>query len=343
MAQDLWPQDRLVYSVGGQNLEKLYFWTSQTQLVYDRMKKRFNIVNYETPPDFNPIDTQAARKIINTRIVPFMETLFPLNKFLVQNNAYSPSGSMELGDVAALPNADKPIFVSHRGNTSGMLDAIQQNKGRAIETAIDKGFDWVEVDVNLTRDSIPVLIHDAAIKDASGNPLNVYEMTLPQLKSIPGYADLLTLEEAMGAYLDKIGFAIEIKHQKWIDRNLVLNRKAVDLINESPLKHKIIVDSFNELSAKFIKNRCDCQVGLDTPYKKPVSRDMLKAIRYAGLDWVYVHYSVVNAALIQNAHELGLKVMTYTVNDDTVLDQWRSSLPDGIITDHVQLKNNFTP
>ena len=169
----------------------------------------------------------------------------------------------------------------------------------------------------------------------------VDEMTLQELKSVPGYTDLLTLEEALDLYLEKISFAIEIKSSRYIDKNLVLNRKILDLIKDNPLKYKIIVDSFTELSAKFIKNRCDCQVGVDTPYKNQLSKEILNAIRFAGLDWIYVRYTVVDRKLIEDAHEIGLKVMAYTVNDADMIEQWRSHMPDGIITDKTQIINDY--
>ena len=340
MDQDLWPKDRLVYSVGGPNLEKVYFWTDRTQLVFDRIKNRFNVANYEIPYNIKPYSPQEVKKVIDNKILPFMDILFPLNKYLLLNDAYSPSDSVqpEKGNQV-LKKSHTPIFVSHRGNTSGMRKAERQNKRGAIEKAISEGFEWV--DVHLTKDGIPVLIHDAVLVDASGNKLTVGDTTLQDLISVPGYTDLLTLEEALDLYLGKISFAIEVKSQRMIDKNLVLNRKILDLIKDNPLKHKIIVDSFNELAAKFIKNRCDCQVGLDTPYKKHISKEMLKAIRFAGLDWIYVHYSVVNKKLIEDAHEIGLRVMAYTVNDTDTLEQWQHNMPDGIITDKTQIKKDY--
>ncbi|MBT8370097.1 MAG: glycerophosphodiester phosphodiesterase, partial [Deltaproteobacteria bacterium] len=342
MAQDLWPKDRLVYSVGGPNLEKVYFWTDRTQLVFDRIKNRFNIANYEVPNNFRPYNHQEVKKVIDRKILPFMEILFPLNKYLLLNDAYSPSDGFQLEMGIHLPKKSRtPIFVSHRGNTSGMRKAELQNKRGAIEKAISAGFEWVEVDAHLTQDGVPVLIHDGVLVDAAGNEMAVGDTTLQELRSVPGQSDLLTLEEALDAYLEKISFAIEIKSQRMIDKNLVLNRKILDLIRDNPLKHKIIVDSFNALSAEFIKTRCDCQVGLDTPYRKQLSKEMLEAIRFAGLDWIYVHFSVIDEKLIENAHEIGLKVMAYTVNDVAILQRWQPNLPDGIITDMTQVAIDF--
>lgn len=272
-----------------------------------------------------------------------MDILFPLNKYLLENDAYSPSDvSFKPASSARMSNKNRiPIFISHRGNTTGMRAAERQNKRDAIEAAIKAGFEWVEIDVQLTQDGVPVLMHDPSISDAFGNKLAVGETTLQDLKSVPKYSDLLTLAEALDSYLNKIGFAIEIKSQRYIDRNLVLNRKILDLIKDNPLKHKIIVDSFNELSAKFINTRCDCQVGVDTPYKKQLSKDILKAVRFAGLDWIYVHYTVVDEKLIEEAHEVGLKVMAYTVNVAEILEKWRNHMPDGIITDNTQIINDY--
>jgi glycerophosphoryl diester phosphodiesterase/membrane-anchored protein YejM (alkaline phosphatase superfamily) len=336
-----WPENRLVYAVGGQNLERLYFWTNRAQIVYDRMRKRFDVVNDEMPENTTRADIQEVEQIIETRIFPFMKILLPLNKYLVLNNAYTPSRGFGLEPGVPIPRVDAPIFISHRGNTAGSRIPVRQNKGDAIKAAIEAGFEWVEVDVHLTEDGIPVLIHDSFVLDAEGNPLQIKNMSLSELKTVQGYGDLLTLEEALDAYLDKIGFAIELKTEPFIDRNLILNRKVLKLIQDHPARGKIIVDSFNELSAKFIKTRCDCSVGLDTPYQKPLTRERLHSIRFSGLDWVYVHHSVVDQKMVRDAHEAGLKVMAYTVNDPSIIDQWRSNLPDGIITDDVRIKNEF--
>ena len=334
-----WPDNRLIYSVGGRGLESVYVWTSECQVVLDRVKNKLDFVNYEIPENAVVADKRKALEAVEKKIIPFLKVLFPLNNYLISNNAYSPTENQMLSGIKPLPAVKDIMFVSHRGNTNGPRKKENENKAKAIEAAINEGFDWVEVDVVLTKNSVPVLLHDYTISDGNGNELLAEELTLNDIKQIAAYSDILTLEEALGKYLEKIGFLIDVKPSILVDRNYILNRKIVNLVKENPLRHKIIIDSFNDVSANYIKNRCNCNVGIDTPYKEMLSVDILRSIKFAGMDWIYVHYSVVNEDLINKAHELGLRVMVYTVNDVALMTKWSENPPDGIITDRADLKN----
>ena len=132
--------------------------------------------------------------------------------------------------------------------------------------------------------------------------------------------------------------AVEIKEMSHISKIIHVGRKIARIIRERPGNSKIIVDSFqNELIAS-IKHQCDCEAGLDTPYKKPLNEAALTYIKNMNMDWIYVHHSVINSQLIQNAHQKGLKVMAYTVNSVELINQWSTDeLPDGIITDNINV------
>lgn len=87
--------------------------------------------------------------------------------------------------------------------------------------------------------------------------------------------------------------------------------------------NRIIVDSFNDYLVFSIKNYCNCETALDLPFgKKPTIEELRHATRL-GFDWIYVHHDVVNAGLIENAHDMGLRVMTYTVNDMGIISNWQ--------------------
>ena len=53
-----------------------------------------------------------------------------------------------------------PLVVAHRGDSS----QAPENTRLAIESAIDIGVDMVEVDVRLTKDTVPILIHYARLE-----------------------------------------------------------------------------------------------------------------------------------------------------------------------------------
>ncbi|MDJ0666286.1 MAG: sulfatase-like hydrolase/transferase [Desulfobacterales bacterium] len=342
MPSSRWPDNRLVYAVGGHNLERVYLWTDEGEFEFNRMKRSLGVVGQDKGLRRGGSDANTLNKVLVERISPFINTLIPLNKYLIDNNAYFPDTHKAIG-VAAIkrPPVMRPLFVSHRGNTQGMRSPALQNKPQAIEAAIAAGFDWVEIDIQMTSDCVPVLLHDPVLPDGNGGRVRIANLKHAAIKQIPEYHDVLTLDEALSRYGQKIKFLIEIKPIARIDRSYVLNRRVVEAIKHHRLEERVIVDSFHDPTANFIKNRCRCDVGLDTPYRKKLSNRLLDTIAHKGLDWIYVHYSVVDQALIQNAHDRGLRVMAYTVNDPGVLKQWEGNFPDGIITDHYELMHKF--
>ncbi len=62
------------------------------------------------------------------------------------------------------PPGPRPAVVAHRG---GALEA-PENTVLACRRAIDLGFEWVEIDVRLTRDGIPVVLHDESPARTAG-------------------------------------------------------------------------------------------------------------------------------------------------------------------------------
>src|ERR1700761_3019973 len=80
------------------------------------------------------------------------------------------------------------LAVGHRG---APLVAVE-NTLASIEAAIAAGADWVEVDVWLPRDSVPVLLHDHTLDRIWGIPRPVADLDAADLPGRPGSA--LTLE-----------------------------------------------------------------------------------------------------------------------------------------------------
>jgi glycerophosphoryl diester phosphodiesterase len=77
--------------------------------------------------------------------------------------------------------AEIPILVAHRGYT----EHWPENTLPALEAAVAAGARWVEVDVQLCADRIPVLLHDADLERVAGQPASVFGLTAAALAAIP--------------------------------------------------------------------------------------------------------------------------------------------------------------
>jgi len=95
--------------------------------------------------------------------------------------------------------------VGHRG-ARGLAP---ENTIASIDKAIDHGVVEIEIDVHVTKDSVPILCHNPWILDASGNSSVVSQTTCEKLRDHK--PDLATLEEAITVINRRVPLQIEVK------------------------------------------------------------------------------------------------------------------------------------
>lgn len=69
--------------------------------------------------------------------------------------------------------------VGHRGDPY----RVRENTLASIGSAFARGADAVEIDVRLTRDGVPVLLHDETLQRLWGHDVRLDAVTAPQLRS----------------------------------------------------------------------------------------------------------------------------------------------------------------
>lgn len=74
-----------------------------------------------------------------------------------------------------------PIIVAHRGYAA----CRPENTFAALDAAAAAGARWVEIDVQLSADGVPVVLHDATLERVSGRDLAVFELAAAELLQLP--------------------------------------------------------------------------------------------------------------------------------------------------------------
>lgn len=336
--QQEWLDDRLIYSVGGDSQERLYLFNQYGKIVYDRMTGKLNVL--ELTNGLSP--NHELFELLFSGARRFISLLFPINQHQIDNNGYAPDDSNMI--YSPVEPAVKPIVVSHRANIDGEQSQSQsqvqsqENSRSALTRVIESGFDWVEIDFQVTADGIPVGLHDGYI-EVSGQTVAVSELSLHELRSTEGFEEVMTLDEVLLEFGQKINILIEAKQppNKHISYSFMLANYIAKAVKNYAGGKQIIVDSFSSVIASSINQGCDCSVGMDAPYQQKLDEGYLRSLALKEIEWVYVHYSVVDKELIDSAHSYGIKVMAYTVNDPAILHAWGDSRPDGIITDSLKI------
>ena len=178
-----------------------------------------------------------------------------------------------------------------------------------------------------------------------GNPL------FPTQKSITAYKPTLyELVNAVQAYcktakLNAPFFNIEVKsHPKWYRKLVPLPSVFIDLLKDSLLPHSarsdnfimeapFYISSFDPLFLKLLKKEMPkVPIAFLTENKLSLKLN-LKRLGFKP-DFYSPYYRYLTHKTVNNAHRLGIKVVTWTVNDERDTALLRKMGVDGIITDY---------
>jgi glycerophosphoryl diester phosphodiesterase len=139
----------------------------------------------------------------------------------------------------------RPRIFAHRGLTfQGNSQVADENSLKAFELALQAGADFLESDIQVTKDFVPVLFHDADLKRLLGKKSLISELTLAEVKSIrlPFAAEIPTLAEALERF-PEAKFNLDIKTPK-------AEAVGIRTILEHAAENRVLVSSFSERSRK---------------------------------------------------------------------------------------------
>ena len=152
----------------------------------------------------------------------------------------------------------KTKIFAHRG-ASGYAP---ENTLEAFALAITQGADGIELDVQLTKDGIPVVIHDETIDRVTEKKGWVKDYTLKELKE--ALAKLQILEKVINTHgstataevLDAVkasGIQVNIELKTGIYWYPEIEQKVADLVKKAGMKERVIYSSFNHYSIQQMK------------------------------------------------------------------------------------------
>lgn len=146
--------------------------------------------------------------------------------------------------------------VAHRG-ASGYAP---ENTIAAFDLAVDMKADYIEIDVQRSKDGELVLIHDTTVNRTTNGTGRVGELTLEQLRKLDAgswfgseFAGELipTFDEILDRYRGKIGILVELKAPELYPGIEAQVAEALKKRNMDKSKNnKIIIQSFNFESVK---------------------------------------------------------------------------------------------
>ncbi len=222
-------------------------------------------------------------------------------------------------------------MVAHRGASA----AEPENTVSAFDAAVRAGADVVELDVRLTADGVPVVLHDpdvAATTDGSGP---VHTMTLADVKRLdasrasPGRHEIPTLAEALEAIgrADGVAADLEIKNIPGEDAfdspTEAILEASIRTLDEVAFRGPVLISSFNWLT---IERSKQLEPGIATGFLTISAVDPRAALVYVrqhGHDFVLPQANALVDAgepFVAEAHADGVRVGTWTVDDESTIE-----------------------
>ena len=224
---------------------------------------------------------------------------------------------------------DHTSVIAHRGASA---DA-PENTLAALELAIYEGADWVEIDVQETREGAVVVIHDSDLKKIGGSGLKVFEASLAELQGVdigswkhPSFSDqrVPTLQQVLGLCKNRINILIELKYYGREER---LEERVAALVEFAGMQDQIMMMSLSYPGIQKMKAiQPDWKVGL-------LSSVAMGDITRLDADFFAINANFASRSLIKRAHKRNREVMVWTVNDPISISAMMSKGADGIITD----------
>ncbi len=227
-----------------------------------------------------------------------------------------------------------PIFgqyiTAHRGYSS----IAPENTLASIQASIDAMADYVEVDVQETKDGVVVLLHDSNLKRTTGVNKNIWSVTYEELlgynaaKRFTDYEEISipTLEEALLLCQNSIFMNIEIKITNHENQ---LVEKVVTLIEQHDMEDQCVISSTNYGALKRVK---EANEDIKTGYILPFAFGYFYHREYA--DFFSVKSSFITPDMVELAHSVGKGVHAWTVNDFSEVERMKQLGVDNIITDY---------
>ena len=211
------------------------------------------------------------------------------------------------------------LVVAHRGASALHPPG---NTLEAFTAARLLGADWVELDVHALADGGLVVHHDPELPDGR----SLHEITTTEL---PEWVPLL---DAVLAACEPMGVNVEIKADGPLELRHGLVADTVALLLEQGDTERFLITSFEPFIIDAVRRDAP---QLRTGYlisEDPMVDGMLDRIAAAGHDAVNPWNGRVTAEMVTAAHDRGLSVNVWTVDDPERMRELEAFGVDGIIT-----------
>lgn len=228
--------------------------------------------------------------------------------------------------------------VAHRGDSY----AAPENTLEAFQSAVDKGAEWVELDVRQTSDGVLVVTHDGNLKRTTGLDQPVWATTYPDMRRLDNgsyfsseftASYICTLDEALDLCKDKVMLDVEIKSD---GHTHDIEQRTIDTIRAHGMEDQVAIAS---VSYGTLVRAKQYDPDIQTIYNMTLAYGAIQDIPY--VDILSVDEAFVNPVLVRSVHEAGKQIFAWTVDNTDDMAQMYLYGVDGIVAGNIDGANQL--
>lgn len=233
--------------------------------------------------------------------------------------------------------SEAPLVVAHRGASA----YAPENTIRACQLAVEQGADALELDVKLTRDRIPILMHDPSLDRTTNGHGLVSRLTYADIANLdagewfgPAFSGerIPRLQDVLQRYGDHVLLNLELTNYSTpLDP---LAGIVIRLVSEVDLADRVLLSSFNLLNMVRIRLvKPEIQLGLLLHERQPgwlrgLSRRMIPC------SFLHLQENLALAELARSEDSPGKPIHVWTTNHEERIRQFMlQPRINGVITD----------
>jgi len=230
---------------------------------------------------------------------------------------------------------ERPISIhAHRGVST----RAPENTLAAVREAIAAGADYLETDVQLSKDDVLVVTHDNDFSRLGGVAKKVWDLTYDEIRAIPLGGRSApefrnecapTFEALLAETQGRIRLNIELKH--YGDHQPGLARKVIDAVRARGMLDQVVVQCLEYEPLLEVR-----QLAPEVPTGYLLSFNAREPSRL-NVNFLSVEQTRLDRAFLLRAHRRGQQVYAWTVNTAQDMEHLFDLGVDGIITDQSAL------
>ncbi|KEZ50950.1 glycerophosphodiester phosphodiesterase [Metabacillus indicus] len=231
------------------------------------------------------------------------------------------------------------IIFGHRGAAG----THPENTMPSFQAAIDLGADGIELDVHLSKDGIPVVIHDETVDRTTNGTGYVKDLTYAELQQLDacylfpewsGKASVPSLEQ-VAEWIRPLNVKVNIELKNDRIHYRQIEEKVISIIEKYNLESRVILSSFNHDSlvtcyhiSPHIERGALIHERLYQPW------EYAKTIPAAS---VHPYFLSADQSMIAESQAHGVMVRPYTVNDEQMMKDLMKAGCAGFFTDYPEM------